>query len=126
MSSLALLHQLEPYLATPTLGISKIALYVRLATLLKNDILLPQPHQGDPTTPPLVLPPSVVEFLGTALGLPSEDVSVLWETLKDDVWHAPPPLCVRDDYLIFKEHGWDLGLSEFVHTFLLAVSVTVV
>ena len=37
----------------------------------------------------------------------------------DDIWGVIPPACVvNKDYEIFKEHGWDLGLSEFLHGLL--------
>ena len=37
----------------------------------------------------------------------------------DDIWGViPPAYVVNEDYEIFKEHGWDLGLSEFLHSLL--------
>ena len=119
MSRFAALHSLELHLDAQ-FEFSQITLYIRLLSYLKSDILICQSvDHDDILKAPCVLPPSIVEFLCRALGMPSETIKCIWDLLMDDIWGVIPPACVvNEDYEIFKEHGWDLGLSEFLHGLL--------
>ncbi|KAJ7599475.1 hypothetical protein C8J56DRAFT_1094357 [Mycena floridula] len=71
------------------LPLSDITKFVRLAALLKRDILQPQPlPQSSPEKPPKHLPQSVTCFLADALGVSREVSERCWKVLEHDVWAA--------------------------------------
>ncbi|KAJ7225286.1 hypothetical protein GGX14DRAFT_386205 [Mycena pura] len=61
--------------------------FTRLLSLLKNDILLCQPHNISTDAPPSFLLPTVRLVASGAPGVPADAVPKLWDALKDDVWH---------------------------------------
>ncbi|KAJ7580731.1 hypothetical protein C8J56DRAFT_1169107 [Mycena floridula] len=95
------------------LPLSDIAKFVRLAALLKRDILQPQPlPQSSPDKPPKHLPQSIACFLADALGVSREVSEHCWKVLKHDVWAAETHDKVKAaDEDVFREHGWKYGLS---------------
>ncbi|KAJ7575499.1 hypothetical protein C8J56DRAFT_1032326 [Mycena floridula] len=99
------------------LPLSDIEKYVRLAALLKRDILQPQPlPQSAPNKPPKYLPQSIACFLADALGVSREVSEHCWKVLKHDVWAAETHDKVKAaDEDAFREHGWKYGLT-FAHS----------
>ncbi|TCD60958.1 hypothetical protein EIP91_009254 [Steccherinum ochraceum] len=55
--------------------------------LMKNDIILVQPHDISPEHAPPELPPSVKDFIGRLLSLTPEQVSSCWNVLSELVWN---------------------------------------
>ena len=51
-------------------------------SMLKNDILLPQPRIVSVTSAPDVLPPSITEFISTSFVISQDAVGVLWDMSK--------------------------------------------
>ena len=110
------LQQLNHHHVLKELELSQVILYIQLASYLKHDILLPQPQQKlyDADIAPSVLPPSITKCLSNAIGIPLDVMgeSDNWGILKDHVWASLAP-CIEQDYEVFKEHSWSVGLSEY-------------
>jgi hypothetical protein len=114
MALIHLLAMLQRHPNLQHLSLLDLATFIRLASLLKRDILQPQPlSQTHPDNPPDVLPRSVSQFLSSAVGIPLDDMEYCWDVLKEDVWCSPPiqPVSAHEERL-FKEFGWRYGLSE--------------
>jgi hypothetical protein len=107
--------QRDPALAS--LSMNTLSTFIRLASLLKRDILLPQPPSQPSDSAPDVLPRSIATFLANAICVPISSIGPCWDALKDDVWSLPPPqgLVSQEDEEMFKMYGWKLGLSEYPH-----------
>ncbi|KAG2029612.1 hypothetical protein BDR03DRAFT_880340, partial [Suillus americanus] len=81
------------------------------ASLLKDDILQPQPQRISVSCAPDVLPDSVMKFLATSLDMSSDAVDNLWYIVKDVVWELPMSAeTSTEDEVAFKLHGHELGL----------------
>jgi len=81
--------------------------------MLKDDILLPQPHTVSVTSAPDVLPPSITEFISTSFDISQDAVGVLWDTVKDIVWVLPTESEeVEEVEALFQHHGQDRGIGE--------------
>jgi hypothetical protein len=100
-----------------TITITQITTYIRLAAQLKREIQLPQPLDVDPDCAPSVLPRGIAVFLSRSISVPLEYMEYIWDVLKDQVWASPPTPPTPEDLALFKEHGWELGLStsDFKH-----------
>jgi hypothetical protein len=87
--------------------------FLHCASMLKDDILLPQPHTVPVTSAPDILPPSITEFLSKSFDIPHGAVGVLWDTVKDVVW-ALPTESEEDEVIqaLFQHHGQDRGIGE--------------
>lgn len=96
------------------LGAQKLSQYARLLSTIKPDILLAQPlDQSFKDSPPEVLPPTIARFIEDALDLPEDSGQVLWDGLKGDIWDMDGlQMLIHDDYMKFKQFGWDRGLSK--------------
>lgn len=106
---------LEAHPGLCKLSLNHVTTFSRLASHLKNDILLPQPpQQTDLTTPPDVLPPSIALFLSEAIEIELEDIDDCWDILKDHVWGLNTTGLVPEDYTLFKQFGWSLGISKLI------------
>jgi hypothetical protein len=103
------LQALEELPGPHDLTIDKISLYSCLISCLRNDILLAQPAV-EVTSPPEVLPLSIVEFLGVALHI--SDVQASWDIMKDHLWICNETAIGDEEFAIFKQFGWERGLSE--------------
>ncbi|KAG1823236.1 hypothetical protein EV424DRAFT_1538567 [Suillus variegatus] len=89
-----------------------LASFIRHASLLKNDILQPQPQHISVSHAPDVLPDSVTMFLATSLDMSSDTVDNLWYIVKDLVWELPMSAeTSAEDEVAFKIHGHKLGLG---------------
>ena len=97
-----------------SITLAQLTVFIRLASCLKEDILLPQPVEQTTNNPPEVLPPSVALFLSKAIGIPLDGVSIVWDHLKPHVLQTevPPGLATdEDEFIMFQRFGWHLGLS---------------
>ena len=93
--------------------LNQVSRFIRLASLLKRDIKLPQPlKQAHDDEPPRFPPSSVVAFLAGAIGIPETAVVNAWKVLKHEVWeYGSPDEVHAEDEQLFREHGWQYGLS---------------
>ncbi|KAF7314043.1 hypothetical protein HMN09_00562900 [Mycena chlorophos] len=96
------------------LSVPQLALFTRLLSVLKNDILLVQPACLSATEAPAALPPSIVEFLSHAVGIDQERVPVLWKELKSEVWAMEPATLGGVEEDMFRKHGWKRGLTSLM------------
>jgi hypothetical protein len=113
MGHSCVLRQLEEHPVLCRLTLDQVNLYIRLAAQLKRDIQLPLPlAQSSPGHVPDILPPTVEEFLSKAVGIPLDCMECSWDILKDYAWNAPPSFLFEENLVLFKEHGWALGLSK--------------
>ncbi|KAG2108675.1 uncharacterized protein F5147DRAFT_799464, partial [Suillus discolor] len=88
-----------------------LASFIRRASLLKDDILQPQPQRISVSHAPDVLPDSVTKFLAMSLDMSSDAVDNLWYIVKDLVWELPMSAeTSAEDEVAFKLHGYELGL----------------
>ncbi|KAF8143193.1 hypothetical protein K438DRAFT_2029721 [Mycena galopus ATCC 62051] len=68
------------------LSLTHLFTFIRLLSVIKNDIVLCQPTSIATDTVPLSLPPVVHEFISNAADVPFDSVPKLWPFLKDEVW----------------------------------------
>ncbi|KAF7311125.1 hypothetical protein HMN09_00656700 [Mycena chlorophos] len=94
------------------LSVPQLALFTRLLSGLKNDILLVQPARLSAEKAPAALPPSIVEFISRAVGIHQERVPVLWKELKSEVWAMEPAVLGESEEELFRKYGWKLGLTS--------------
>ncbi|KAG2366724.1 hypothetical protein BDR07DRAFT_1479946 [Suillus spraguei] len=73
-------------LVTP---VSHITPTATAESLLKDDIMQPQPHTISVLIVPDILPPSINEFLAERVAISEDAVDVLWDIVKDLVWMLP-------------------------------------
>ncbi|KIK08858.1 hypothetical protein K443DRAFT_84167, partial [Laccaria amethystina LaAM-08-1] len=78
---------------------------------LKRDILQPQPiPQSNPSIPPAVLPPPIMNFLGASLEMSTDVIDDFWDILQDYVWKIPVFPLTSMDFQLCKQFGWPCGL----------------
>ncbi|KAF7305379.1 hypothetical protein HMN09_00790100 [Mycena chlorophos] len=94
-----------------SITLHELTTMTRLLSVLKNDILLPQPPNIDISGPPPLLGPNIVEFLVDCLGLPADTIRACWDGFKEEVWTAPMPTLSKEEKGMFAEHGWHRGLT---------------
>ncbi|KAG1803069.1 uncharacterized protein BJ212DRAFT_1285468, partial [Suillus subaureus] len=81
------------------------------ASLLKDDVLQPQPQRIPVSHAPDVLPDSVTKFLATSLNMSSNAVDNLWYIVKDLVWELLMSAeASTEDEVVFRLHGHKIGL----------------
>ena len=68
-------------------GMEKGMTFVRLATRLKDEILMQQRPSYNPEEPPDRLPEKVSEFLGYAVNITDEYIEGCWNVFQQLVWH---------------------------------------
>jgi hypothetical protein len=93
------------------LTVDKLALFINLASRLKNDIILTQSPRVPPFDPPEFLPPSIRCFLGNSCELTLSCVDRCWNALKGTVWNKPDLLGDPSE-AVFAQHGLKHGLCE--------------
>ncbi|KAF8064136.1 hypothetical protein FPV67DRAFT_1671883 [Lyophyllum atratum] len=87
--------------------LSKASVFLTHAPQFKNDILIAQPANWPPESPPAVLPQSVALLLSTLCGVTFATVEALWDRLREMVWnHQELEQSVLD---VLKKHGGNLG-----------------
>ena len=108
-----LLAQLQAHPILRNLTLDGLTTFVHLITHLKHDILQPQPiNESNPTNAPTILPQSIAIFLCKALSIPVEVMDDCWTILRGYAWEMPIMLLMQEDYNLFKQWGWQCGLSE--------------
>ena len=96
-----------------SLMLPQILSFVRLASALKNDIILVQPPSALPSSAPTSLPPAICNFLENALGITLEATLICWKSLKEEVWTYPTTEQeVFELEVAFRDHGWKKGISK--------------
>lgn len=112
-----LVERLKAHTLLEGLSLDILMTFTRLASHLKRDILQPQViSQSDPGYAPDKLPASVSNFLGDALGISNECIHQCWGLLNDYIWDMPTTPLSSDDYRLFKEHGWEYGISCVINS----------
>ena len=113
LSLVSALQTLQQHPHLQSLTLDDISCYARLVGYLKHDILQPQLLDQSTIDKALdILPPSIVYFLNKALKIPLNLVQASWDILKACLWECKKVLLKKDDYELFKQFGWDKGISE--------------
>jgi hypothetical protein len=101
-------------------GMDKAMAFVRLAARLKDEIVLAQPSDYDPSTAPSELPEHVRSFLGGATELPDQFVSGCWSAFSETIWtYNEDGSSSGKDAQMFREFGLDhlLGICLWRYFF---------
>jgi len=126
----ALTKLAKAYSCLADVSIDQISTFVRIAALLKRNILLVQPiEQSNPDVPPKVLSDSIAQFLSAAIGVDIATGDILWECIREEVWSKEEVAPISDqDLALFRKHhdGWPLGISKRLSTFIEHVNTTLV
>ncbi|KAJ7348297.1 hypothetical protein DFH08DRAFT_698265 [Mycena albidolilacea] len=93
------------------LSFTQISTAIRLLSVLKDDILLCQPHYIPTDTAPSHLPPSIQTFVSEAVGILYDRVPKLWGCLKGDVWALSDTKLSLAEQELFRVYGWRQGLT---------------
>lgn len=108
-----LLERLSYHSSLACLSTPQILAFFRLASGLKDDILLTQPAEKSMDEAPLILPPSVVLFLGEATAIPPRYIQKLWKESRFVLWSLPSADQAKlDDEHAFIQYGLHRGISE--------------
>jgi hypothetical protein len=111
----ALLQLLRDHKTLQQLSLSTILSFISRASMLKHDIMQPQPLSVPTDMAPKCLPPSVSQFLGDSLMIRPDHVHECWAIFKDVIWDHPTADEARQvDKDAFKVHGNKYGLSEYL------------
>jgi len=95
------------------LPLDKVLSFITRASVLKRDIMQPQPSSVSIDMAPIYLPPSVSQFLGDSLDMPPDCVHDCWAVFKDVIWdHPASNEAKRVETDAFRVHGKKCGLSE--------------
>ncbi|KAG1850679.1 hypothetical protein F4604DRAFT_1661024 [Suillus subluteus] len=87
--------------------------FLRYASLLKDDIIQPQPHTVSIMAAPDILPPSITNFLSDAVAISPESVDALWDITKDLAWVLPTVDEARaDEETAFRLYGHQRGITS--------------
>ena len=112
MRLITALVQLQKHEILRNLTLNDVSRYARLVSHLKNNILLPQPHdQSDPNIPPDVLSPSLAGFLSETLQIYEEYIQDSWDILKFYLWECGTVALTNEDYDSFRHFGWPRGIG---------------
>ncbi|KAJ7870361.1 hypothetical protein B0H13DRAFT_1046414, partial [Mycena leptocephala] len=94
------------------IGMDKAMSFVRLASRLKDEIILAQEATHNPSQAPSELPEHVKSFLGTATDMPDEFVSGCWTAFSQTIWtYDADGASSGNDARMFREFGLDHLLS---------------
>jgi hypothetical protein len=110
---LSFLAALEGHPTIVALPFSTLLTFFQCAHRLKDDILQPQPHFISVDTAPEVLPPAIMHFFASFLGIPIDAVAILWSVVGNVVWSLPPPEeadTLEED--AFRWYGHSHGISK--------------
>lgn len=90
------------------IGMDKAMAFVRLASRLKDEIILAQEATHNPSQTPAELPEHVRSFLGAATDMPDEFVSGCWATFSQTIWaYDADGASAGNDAKMFREFGLD-------------------
>ncbi|KAF7318189.1 hypothetical protein HMN09_00327100 [Mycena chlorophos] len=84
---------------------------MRMLGVMKNDILLAQPHHIDHTQAPPLLAPLIIDFLSAATAMPVDAISTFWDVFRDAIWAAPKPTLSNDEKQKFMQYGSEFGFG---------------
>jgi hypothetical protein len=113
MQLVNILLALQRHESLRAITIDQLITFLNHCSLLKRDILLPQPHSQSANQAPFVLPPSVSAFLSKSTGIPLECMHDCWTILRDIAWDfLAPTQRYGSDMELFRLHGWKHGLSK--------------
>ncbi|KAJ6564878.1 hypothetical protein DFH09DRAFT_1475350 [Mycena vulgaris] len=94
------------------IGMDKAMAFVRLAALLKDEIILAQKSSYDPSTAPNELPEHVRTFLGGATDMPDQFVTGCWAAFNQTIWaYEAVGSSSGKDAQMFRDFGLDHLLS---------------
>jgi hypothetical protein len=100
------------------IGIEKGMTFVRLATRLKDEILMQQRPSYNPEEPPDRLPENVSEFLGNAVDIPDEYINGCWNVFRQLVWHRDANGdSTGADAKLFRHYGLQNLLCESLYNY---------
>lgn len=92
-------------------AISKIMRFTTLASVLRDDILLPQPGTNfNSSQPPQFLPLSVRTFLANACDISLEYTDICWNSMKGLIWTGI--FKNQDNTNAFLQFGHPLGIRQ--------------
>jgi hypothetical protein len=95
----------------PTLSVPSLFHFICISKQLRNDILLAQPAEEPEDEAPEVLPPSVTKLLADSCEISLEDVGLLWDELRQQIWGTYDFIAPHLDLVILK-YGHGLGLAS--------------
>ncbi len=100
-------------------SVENIGSFICFTRRLWRDITLMQDIHSSFTTdaPPDTLPPSVLLFLSDSLGQAVEDLKLLWDILKHDIWKEKGLDSSNRDDELYKVYGIRYGIGTW-HTIL--------
>ncbi|KAJ7864379.1 hypothetical protein B0H13DRAFT_2353697 [Mycena leptocephala] len=94
------------------LTLTQTITFIRLLSLLKDDMILMQPYYILTREAPLVLPVSITAFVAESTGIHIDAIMGFWDILKEDMWASPTPEQKnQDNESLFEHHGWSQGIS---------------
>ncbi|KAG2117880.1 uncharacterized protein F5147DRAFT_566783 [Suillus discolor] len=89
-----------------TMSYIDLGQFLRCASLLKDDIIQPQPYTVSITAAPDILPPSITNFLSDVVAISPKAVDALWDIMKDLAWVLPTADEARaDEENMFRLYG---------------------
>ncbi|KAK7049060.1 hypothetical protein R3P38DRAFT_2505145 [Favolaschia claudopus] len=95
------------------IGMDKAMAFIRLASRLKDEIILAQNSTYDPAQPPSEIPEHVQSFLGGATDMPDEFVAGCWTAFSETIWtYEADGSSSGKDAKMFREFGLDHLLSS--------------
>jgi hypothetical protein len=95
-------------------SLTSLFLFITLATLLKNDIILVEPSLSPMTDPPHVLSPAITAFLSVGCSITPAEVSSAWSLLKDVIWSGGITIGVGS---LWETHGTRRGVGKYIQLY---------
>jgi hypothetical protein len=100
-----------------SIPLTLLTCFMHCASLLKDDILQPQPITVPIDVPASVLPDIITQFLSACFDISADDVDFLWEVLNETVWMFPT---LDDEHAacacLFKQYGTGKGIGRYTST----------
>jgi len=117
MASLEALYRVWAHLVLCSLSLTQVYTFIRLSSLLKNDIQLAQPVTVAEASIPGVLPPSIATFLSRCIGiLEGLAIAECWSIFKEEAWAMPNSTDThKQDEDAFCPHGWKHGITLMLY-----------
>ncbi|KAJ7325732.1 hypothetical protein DFH08DRAFT_711041 [Mycena albidolilacea] len=99
--------------ALQDLSFTHVSTFIHLLSVLKDDILLCQPHHVPTNAPPPLLLPSIHLFASNTADIPYDLIPSLWLSVQDDIWALSDTKLSSTEQDLFCTYGWRLGLGEY-------------
>lgn len=117
--------RLHDHAVLGSLSTYQLLAFFRLASCLKDDVLLAQPSRAPPTEPPRALPLSVVVFLAEATAIESRHIELLWRETRFILWSLPSAdQAALEDEQAFVTYGLPKGISAYLYYYHLFVLIS--